>query len=113
ALSMQGRSDAGSFITAFTGSNRYIISYLVEQVLDRQPEARQQFLLRTSILARMSASLCDAVAACADSETILEQLDAGNLFLVPLDDTQQWYRYHHLFAEVLQSRLRKIQPQDI
>lgn len=107
---MEERADVKSFIASFTGSNRYVISYLVEQVLDRQSESIQEFLLQTSILARMNAALCDAVTLRRDAQARLEYLDANNLFLISLDDAQEWYRYHHLFAEVLQSRLQKIQP---
>ena len=110
ALSLQGQPDAGRFISAFTGSNRHIVSYLIEQVLDRQSAATQQFLLRTSILARFNARLCQAVARQDGGEAMLEHLDAANLFLIPLDDAQEWYRYHQLFAEVLHSRLLKAQP---
>lgn len=110
ALSMQGQQDLPSFIAAFTGSNRYIIGYLVEEVLERQTETIQQFLLQTALLERLSAALCNMVTQRGDSDAVLEQLERSNLFLIPLDDAQEWYRYHHLFAEVLQSRLRKTDP---
>ncbi len=106
ALSLQGRSDTQSFITSFTGSHRYIIGYLVEEVLDQQPPAVQRFLLATSVLERLSADLCDAVTGAGDAAATLAYLERHNLFLIPLDDTGQWYRYHHLFADVLQGRLR-------
>ncbi len=110
ALSMQGRADVAGFISAFTGNDRYIVDYLVEEVLQRQPAQVRSFLLRTSILERLHAPLCDAVTAEGGSRAILETLERGNLFLVPLDDRRQWYRYHHLFADVLRSRLGEEQP---
>ncbi len=117
ALSMQGRSDAASFIKSFTGSHRFILDYLVEEVLQRQPEHVRNFLLQTAILDRLSGSLCDAVIGNHPEGTgqvggrgMLETLEHGNLFVVPLDNQRQWYRYHHLFAEVLQAHLREAQP---
>ena len=112
ALSMQGRSDTAGFIQAFTGSHRFVLDYLMEEVLQRQPEHVRSFLLQTSILSRLNASLCNAVCstgtgvtARTDGRKTLETLERGNLFIVPLDDQRQWYRYHHLFADVLQARL--------
>jgi len=105
ALSMQGRSDAAEFIAGFAGDDRYIVDYLVEEVLQRQAEPVRQFLLRTSILARLSGPSSDAVTGEVGGKAMLEQLDRGNLFLVPLDDRREWYRYHHLFADVLLARL--------
>lgn len=110
ALSMQGREDVSAFIDAFTGSHRYVIDYLVEEVLSRQPENVQEFLLRTSILDRLSAALCDAVRGRDDSQALLAHVERTNLFLVSLDDERQWYRYHHLFAAVLRSHLQQQQP---
>ena len=110
ALSMQGRSDAAEFIAGFAGDDRYIVDYLVEEVLQRQPEPVRQFLLRTSILARLSGPSSDAVTGESGGKAMLEQLDRGNLFLVPLDDRREWYRYHHLFADVLLARLMDEQP---
>ena len=110
ALSMQGRSDAASFIKSFTGSHHFILDYLVEEVLQRQPEHVRNFLLQTAILDRLSSPLCDAVTGQEDGRGMLEALERGNLFVIPLDDQRQWYRYHHLFAEVLQARLREAQP---
>jgi LuxR family maltose regulon positive regulatory protein len=110
ALSMQGRSDAASFIKSFTGSHHFILDYLVEEVLQRQPEHVRSFLLQTAILDRLSGSLCDAVTGQEGGRGMLEALERGNLFVVPLDDQRQWYRYHHLFAEVLQAHLREAQP---
>ncbi len=105
ALSMQGRSDTAGFIQAFTGSHRFVLDYLMEEVLQRQPERVRRFLLQTSILDRLSGPLCDAVTERDDGRSMLETLERGNLFVVPLDDQRQWYRYHHLFADVLQARL--------
>lgn len=112
-LSMQGRDDVGSFIAGFTGDDRYIVDYLVEEVLHRQPEAVRSFLLDTSILTRMTGVLCDAVTGRVGGNAMLEALDRGNLFLVPLDDRRQWYRYHHLFGDVLQARLRAEDPERV
>jgi LuxR family maltose regulon positive regulatory protein len=105
ALSMQGRDDVASFIASFAGDDRYVVDYLAEEVLARQPERVQAFLLQTSILGRLSGPLCDAVTGQAGGKAMLEALDRGNLFLIPLDDRRRWYRYHHLFADVLQARL--------
>ena len=113
ALSMQGRSDTANFIQAFAGSHRFVLDYLVEEVLQRQPERARSFLLQTSVLDRLSGSLCDAVTEREDGRVILETLERGNLFLVPLDDRRQWYRYHHLFADVLQTRLMEEWPSQV
>src|SRR5437867_2981052 len=110
ALSMQGRDDVAGFIADFAGDDRYIVDYLVEEVLQRQPDDVQTFLLQTSILGRLSGPLCDAVTGQGGGKAMLEALDRGNLFLVPLDDRRRWYRYHHLFADVLQARLLDEQP---
>jgi LuxR family maltose regulon positive regulatory protein len=104
ALSMQGRKDVSGFIEAFAGDDRYIVDYLIEEVLLRQPEDVRSFLLQTAILDRLSGPLCDAVTGLEQSTARLETLERGNLFVVPLDDKRHWYRYHHLFAEVLQAR---------
>lgn len=113
ALSMQGRSDTTSFIQAFTGSHRYVLDYLVEEVLHRQPEQIRGFLMQTTILDRLCASLCNAVTDREDSKEMLETLERDNLFVIPLDDQRQWYRYHHLFAEVLQAHLQEAQSDRI
>jgi LuxR family maltose regulon positive regulatory protein len=105
ALSMQGRKDISSFIAEFSGSSRYIMDYLIEEVLNRQELDTQSFLLETAILDRFTASLCNAVTGRDDSRAKLAQLEATNLFLMPLDDERQWYRYHHLFAELLRNQL--------
>jgi LuxR family maltose regulon positive regulatory protein len=113
ALSMQGRSDTARFIKSFTGSHHFILDYLVEEVLQRQPEHVRNFLLQTAILDRLSSPLCDALTGQEDGRGMLEALDRGNLFVIPLDDQRQWYRYHHLFAEVLQAHLMEAQPEQI
>ncbi|MBN1886885.1 MAG: tetratricopeptide repeat protein [Thermoflexales bacterium] len=110
AVSMQGRDDVASFIRAFTGSNRHILDYLGEEVLQRQSEDVQRFLLQTSILEQLCGPLCDAVLAADGSQAVLEYLERANLFVVPLDDHREWYRYHRLFAELLRSRLQEVQP---
>jgi LuxR family maltose regulon positive regulatory protein len=113
ALSMQGRDDAHGFIAGFTGDDRYVVDYLVEEVIQRQSEHVRSFLLRTSVLDRLSGSLCDAVTGHDDGRAMLEGLERANLFLVPLDDHRHWYRYHHLFADVLHARLLHEQPDDV
>ncbi|MFL6096450.1 MAG: LuxR C-terminal-related transcriptional regulator [Blastococcus sp.] len=110
ALSMQGRDDVAGFIAGFAGNDRYIVDYLAEEVLQRQPDRVRNFLLQTSILSRLSGTLCDAVTGQDDGKVMLEALDRANLFLVPLDDRRRWYRYHHLFADVLQAHLLDEQP---
>ncbi len=111
ALSMQDHADIASFIRSFTGSHAYIIDYLAEEVVQRQSAEIRSFLLQTSILERMNGPLCDAVTGRSDSQPLLEQLEHANLFITPLDDRREWYRYHHLFAEVLQVHLRRDQPE--
>ena len=103
ALSMQGREDVTDFVEGFAGNDRYVFDYLVEEVLQRQSEEVRGFLLRTSFLDRLTGPLCDAVTASRGSGAMLETLHRQNLFLIPLDDRRQWYRFHHLFADVLQS----------
>jgi LuxR family maltose regulon positive regulatory protein len=111
ALSLKGRSEIADFIHAFAGSHRYVLDYLSEEVLRRQPEAVQTFLLQTSILERLCGPLCDAITAQQTGQATLEYLEQANLFLVPLDDERHWYRYHHLFSEVLRHRLRRSSPE--
>jgi LuxR family maltose regulon positive regulatory protein len=113
ALSIQGLPDAASFIRSFTGSHRFILDYLIEEVLERQPENIQAFLLRTSILDRMCGPLCDAVlnSPPAFGQETLEYLDRANLFIIPLDEERRWYRYHHLFGDLLRQRLG--QPREL
>ncbi|MDJ0593996.1 MAG: LuxR C-terminal-related transcriptional regulator [Pleurocapsa sp. MO_226.B13] len=103
ALSLQGREDIPDFVAAFSGDDRYIVDYLMEEVLERQPDSVRRFLLQTAILERLSGSLCDAVTDQNDGQEMLETLERGNLFIIPLDNKRQWYRYHHLFADVLQA----------
>lgn len=110
ALSMTGRHDVSEFIAGFTGDDRYVVDYLVEEVLQRLPADLQDFLLHTSVLDRMTGTLCDAVTGQGGGRAALELLDRDNLFVVPLDDRRHWYRYHHLFADVLRGRLLDEQP---
>ena len=132
AISMQGRKDPEVLIESFTGSHRFVLDYLVEEVFEGQPESLQTFLLHTSILERLTGPLCDAVCfglaetpgssegtalllgsetAAPDGQVTLETLDRANLFLVPLDQERRWYRYHQLFADLLRQRLRRSQPE--
>ncbi|WP_420627401.1 LuxR C-terminal-related transcriptional regulator [Candidatus Leptofilum sp.] len=113
SLSSESRTEAASFIQAFTGSHRFVLDYLVEEVLQNQPEAVRRFLWQTAVLHQLTAPLCDAVTGQENSQEILELLERSNLFLIPLDDTRQWYRYHHLFADVLQARALAEQPAQI
>jgi LuxR family transcriptional regulator, maltose regulon positive regulatory protein len=121
AIAMRDLNDQASFIAAFTGSNRFVVDYLADEVLANQPPQIQRFLLQTSILERMCGPLCDSLLGHADathavptgsvaSQQLLEQLERDNLFVIPLDAERQWYRYHHLFAEVLRERLRRNLP---
>jgi len=110
ALSLQGHHDVSGFIRAFAGDHRYIADYLVDEVLRRQPEDIRGFLLQTAILELLYGPLCNAVTGQEDSAARLEALERGNFFVVPLDDTRHWYRYHHLFADVLSAHLRAEQP---
>ena len=110
ALSLQGRTDVSAFLAAFTGSHRYVLDYLSDEVLARQDAAVQQFLLHTCILERLSGPLCDAVMGQEGSQAMLEALERANLFVVPLDDERGWYRYHHLFAQVLRHHLQQAEP---
>jgi len=109
ALSMQGHPDAANFIKSFTGSHHFVLDYLIEEVLERQSESVQAFLMRTSILDRMCGPLCDAVlpAPSRSGQEILEYLERTNLFIVPLDSERRWYRYHYLFGDLLRQRLGK------
>lgn len=107
ALTMQSRDDLDEFIAAFSGSHRYILDYLLEEVLGQQSEQRQEFLLRTAILERMNGALCEAVSNQRAGQATLEALERDNLFIVPLDDVRGWYRYHHLFADLLNSLLQQ------
>ncbi|MFC1923452.1 LuxR C-terminal-related transcriptional regulator [Chloroflexota bacterium] len=107
AISLQGHADTSRLIQSFTGSNRLVLDYLIEEVLDQQPENVQTFLLQTAILDRLCGSLCDALTGQNNSQAILEILDNTNLFIVPLDNERRWYRYHHLFADLLRQRLHQ------
>ena len=113
ALSMQGNKDISGFIRAFAGDHRYIVDYLVAEVLQSQPEPMRNFLLQTAILDRLNGSLCDALTGYEGSSARLEALQRGNFFVIPLDDKSNWYRYHHLFADVLRMHLMAEQPDQI
>jgi LuxR family maltose regulon positive regulatory protein len=113
ALSLQGRINPAAFIDGFSGSHRYVLDYLTEEVLDGQPDHLVRFLLETSILERLCGPLCDAVTGRADSQALLEQVERANLFLVPLDEVRGWWRYHHLFADLLRARLAREQPERV
>ena len=109
-LSLRGRSDIGGFVAAFDGSHRYVLDYLTGEVLDRQPADVRAFLLETSVLERLSGALCDAVTGRGDGQAMLEEIERANLFLVPLDEVRGWWRYHHLFADLLRKRLQRERP---
>jgi LuxR family maltose regulon positive regulatory protein len=111
SLSMQGRDDIGAFVEGFAGTDRYVVDYLADEVLSRQSDEVREFLERTSILELLNGDLCDSVLARTGSRAMLERLERANLFLIPLDDHRSWYRYHHLFADVLQSHLRSERPE--
>jgi LuxR family maltose regulon positive regulatory protein len=106
-LSLRGHDDVAGFVAHFSGSHRYVLDYLAEEVLDRQPEPLAAFLLETSILDRLSGPLCDALLGRAGSQQVLEQVERANLFLIPLDEERRWWRYHHLFADLLRVRLQQ------
>jgi LuxR family maltose regulon positive regulatory protein len=118
-ISMQGREDGASLIKSFTGSHRFVLDYLIEEVLEQQSESVQTFLLQTAVLNRLNGSLCDAVrfgyskspTGQEDGQATLEMLERANLFIVPLDEERRWYRYHHLFADLLRQRLHQTQPE--
>ncbi|HEX8133442.1 MAG TPA: LuxR C-terminal-related transcriptional regulator, partial [Actinomycetes bacterium] len=109
-LSLRGQADVDGFVASFSGSHRHVLDFLAEEVLDRQPAEVHSFLLQTSVLERLSGELCDAVLGCGDSQAMLERIERANLFLVPLDEVRGWWRYHHLFADLLRIRLRQQQP---
>jgi LuxR family maltose regulon positive regulatory protein len=113
SLSLQGRDDVAGFIAGFAGDDRHVVDYLVEEVLSRQSHEVRRFLTSTSVLGPLCGDLCDAVLQTAGSRTMLEALERANLFVVPLDDQRQWYRYHHLFADVLQAHLRHERPEQV
>lgn len=107
ALSLHERPNAEAFLEAFTGTHRYVLDYLSEEVLERQPNEVSKFLLQTSILDRLSGPLCDAVTGDSNGQDLLERIERANLFLVPLDDQRRWYRFHHLFSDLLRARLHR------
>jgi LuxR family transcriptional regulator, maltose regulon positive regulatory protein len=113
ALSLRGRDDPDEFVAAFSGSHRYVLDYLTEEVLDRQPEQVRAFLLETSVLERLCGPLCQAVTGRADSQRLLERVERANLFMVPLDEVRGWWRYHQLFADLLRARLRQERPERV
>ena len=112
-LSLRGQTDVEGFVAAFTGSHRYVLDYLAEEVLERQPGPVREFLLETSVLERLSGELCDAVTGRPGSQALLEQIERAGLFLVPLDEVRGWWRYHHLFADLLRARLQAEQPGEV
>ncbi len=109
-LSMQNQSNPKSFIADFSGSHRHILDYLTDEVLEQQPEDIRTFLMQTSILARLSGPLCDALTERTGSNSVLAQLETNNLFIIPLDDERRWYRYHQLFSDLLRNQLTRTQP---
>lgn len=113
ALSLRGHPDVDRFIAGFSGSHRYVLDYLAEEVLERQPPRLRSFLLETSVLERLSGELCDAVVGRTDGQAMLEAIERANLFLVPLDDVRGWWRYHHLFADLLRFRLSQERPERV
>ena len=113
ALSLQSHPSPADFVRNFTGGNRFIVDFLADEVLGRQPAEVRRFLTRTAILTRFCAPLCDAVTESSDAAKIIEVLERENLFVVPLDDSRQWYRYHHLFAQVLHAELARTEPEII
>jgi LuxR family maltose regulon positive regulatory protein len=112
ALSMQSHEDTHAFVRAFTGGHHYILEYLIEEVMSHQPEPVQRFLLQTAILDRLCAPLCDRLTGEQDGADLLERLQRDNLFIVPLDEERHWYRYHHLFGDLLRKRLGQATPQE-
>ncbi|HJP74748.1 MAG TPA: helix-turn-helix transcriptional regulator, partial [Pseudonocardiaceae bacterium] len=109
-LSLRGRADPAGFVAAFSGSHRFVLDYLADEVLDRQPGTVRTFLLETSVLERLSGELCDAVTGRSDGQAMLQDVERAGLFLVPLDEVRGWWRYHHLFADLLRARLQAEQP---
>ena len=107
ALSLRERPDPNAFLAAFAGTHRYVLDYLSEEVLERQPDRVRTFLLQTSILERLTGPLCDAVTGRSDSQAMLEELERANLFLIPLDEERRWFRFHHLFGDLLRAELQR------
>ncbi len=113
ALSLRGQTDTAAFLASFSGSHRYIVDYLTDEVLGQQPTHIRSFLLRTSLLDQLGGPLCDAVTGRSDSSEILTYLEQSNLFLIPLDDERRWLRYHALFSEALRQRFREMFPGEV
>jgi len=113
AISLENENDRTSFIQAFAGDDRYIMDYLTDEVLRRQPEEIKQFLLKTSVLSRLNGPLCDRLTQQNNSMELLEQLERSNMFVIPLDNKRHWYRYHHLFSELLRKQLARLQPEQL
>ncbi len=113
ALSIRGHEDVRGFISRFAGNDRYIVDYLVEEVLQRQPADVREFLSQSSVLDRLSGPLCDAVTGGQTGREMLEALERANLFVVSLDDRREWYRYHHLFADALRARTLNDHPERV
>lgn len=113
ALSLRGQEDVHDFVSTFSGTHRYVLDYLTEEVLEGQPEAVRTFLLETSVLERLSGPQCDAITGRSNSQDLLEAIERANLFLVPLDEIRAWWRYHHLFADLLRARLEQQRPHRI
>ena len=111
-LSLRGEKDVPGFVASFTGSQRYIMDYLIEEVLHKQTQEIQDFLLQTSVLERMSGSLCDAITEQKNGQETLIGLEKSNLFIVPLDESRGWFRYQHLFAELLRHHLETTRGKD-
>src|SRR5215475_9730886 len=109
-LSLRGQPDPAGFAAAFSGSHRFVLDYLADEVLDGQPGPVRAFLLETSVLERLSGELCDAVTGRSGSQAMLQNIERAGLFLVPLDEARGWWRYHHLFADLLRTRLEAEQP---
>jgi LuxR family maltose regulon positive regulatory protein len=112
-LSLRGQADVAGFVASFSGSHRYVLDYLAEEVLEREPDEVRSFLLETSVLERMSGPLCDAVTGRTDGQAMLERVERANLFLVPLDAVRSWWRYHQLFADLLRARLLQERPERV
>jgi len=113
ALSIQGREDVQRAVESFAGSQRHILDYLLDEVFRQQTADTQGFLLQTAILDRLTAALCDAVTERPGSQQVLQALEQANLFIIPLDESRSWYRYHHLFADLLRHRLQMLRGQDV
>jgi len=111
ALSLRGREDVAGFVASFSGDHRYVLDYLAEEVLERQPERLRGFLLETSVLDRLCGPLCDAITGGTDGQRLLEAVERANLFLTPLDEVRGWWRYHQLFADLLRARLAQERPE--